>query len=124
GTLAGTRLVKDINPGGPNYYYGFVPLGNMLMFAYSDGKRGFELWESNGTAGGTVIVKDIFPGVYSSFPQFITYHGDQFMFTASNGESGCELWKSDGTRGGTTLVKDINTGFSGSSSPSSFTPLT
>ncbi len=123
GTYAGTRLVKDINPGGPNYYYGLVPYDSILMFVYSNGKQGFDLWKTNGTAGGTVMVKDIFPGVYSSFPQFITYHGDQFLFTANDGDRGFELWKSNGMKEGTTLIKDINTSFSGSSNPFGFTPL-
>lgn len=123
GTTNGTRLVRDINPGGINYYYGLVPADSIVMFAYDDGKQGFELWKSDGTAAGTVLVKDIFPGVYSSFPQFITYHGDQFLFTANDGSRGFELWKSDGTKAGTTLIKNINTSFSSSSYPSGITAL-
>jgi ELWxxDGT repeat protein len=39
----------------------------------NDGTRGFGLWKSDGTAAGTVLVKDIFPGAESSNP-WIGHH--------------------------------------------------
>jgi len=62
GTLAGTALVKDINPG-PNSStpVGAIAVGNKLFFIANDGTHGVELWVSDGTALGTVMVKDINP---------------------------------------------------------------
>lgn len=76
-----------------------------------------ELWKSDGTNAGTVMVKDINPGTSSSSIGYITALEQQIYFVASNGSNGVELWKSDGTEAGTVMVKDIRTG-SASSFPS------
>jgi ELWxxDGT repeat protein len=78
GTPAGTRLVKDIGPGttggvfaaaavGRDGYHspGAVTVGNRVYFAANDGTRGYELWKTDGTTAGTVLVKDLFPGANS-----------------------------------------------------------
>ncbi|MGL5094852.1 MAG: hypothetical protein ACRDD1_04650, partial [Planctomycetia bacterium] len=40
-----------------------VEVGGLLFFRANDGSgTGVELWKSDGTAAGTVLVKDIFPG--------------------------------------------------------------
>ena len=75
-----------------------------------DGEHGRELWKSDGTEAGTVMVKDIIPGVGSSSIYYITAAGGLVYFRASDGTNGIELWKSDGTDSGTTQVKDINPG--------------
>lgn len=53
-------LVKDINllPSGSSPRE-FVAIGNVVYFAASNGVTGRELWHSDGTAAGTVLVKDI-----------------------------------------------------------------
>ena len=66
---------------------------------------GTELWKSDGTESGTVLVEDINPGG-SSFPQYLTNVAGTLFFFANDGNSGQELWKSDGTATGTVLVKD------------------
>jgi ELWxxDGT repeat protein len=123
GTARGTVLVKDINPGSA---YG-SPLGSFpsyltnvagtLFFAAFDQTNGLELWKSNGTSAGTVLVADIVPGSGGSFPNHLTAVGATLFFTAFDPAHGIELWQSDGTAAGTTLVKDINPG-SDFSSPS------
>ena len=74
---------------------------------------GNELWKSDGTAAGTVLVKDIVTTSYyygsSSYPSGLTAVGGTLFFTAVTRDTGTELWKSDGTAAGTVLVKDINT---------------
>ena len=37
-------------------------VGNTLFFKATNGQNGFELWKSNGTSSGTVMVKDINSG--------------------------------------------------------------
>ena len=39
-----------------------VALGDLLLFAADDGVSGRELWASDGTGAGTLLVKDIAPG--------------------------------------------------------------
>src|SRR5262249_1695405 len=79
---------------------------------------GVELWKSDGTEAGTVLVKDIRPGSspygfpFSSTPRELTAVGDELFFSANDGISGRELWKSDGTTPGTGLVKNNRRGSS------------
>ena len=87
----------------------------MLFFSANDGENGEELWSSNGTEAGTVMVKDIFTGTNgdqpnSSFPGLFVAKDDLLFFVANDGESGAELWMSDGSESGTEMVADINAG--------------
>ncbi|MCA1683788.1 MAG: tandem-95 repeat protein, partial [Actinobacteria bacterium] len=100
--------------------------GNTLFFSASSdaspaqGAR--ELWKSDGTALGTVQVKDINPGTGSSYPANFAAVASTVYFSADDGTTGTELWTSDGTDAGTVRVADINPG-SFSSSPSALTPV-
>src|SRR5262249_45599516 len=85
-------------------------VGGTLFFAAFDSVNGTELWKSDGTAAGTVLVKDINPGRSGSSPGNLTAVGGTLFFSAVTPETGNELWKSDGTAAGTVLVKDINPG--------------
>src|SRR5262245_26926443 len=117
------RLVKDINtlPTGSSGSSpsGFVELGGFLYFQAFSADSGTELWSSEGTGGGTVLVKDIRPGPAGSGPrELVAVHDTLFFF--ANGGQGEELWKSDGTVAGTVLVKDILPGPSSSIPSPSF----
>lgn len=124
GTSAGTVMIKDIRPGtlssNPGYsgsgFFPFAAVDGTIYFAASDGINGTELWKTDGTTTGTLLVKDIFPGSSSSNPGFLTAVANTLYFYATDGSSGTELWKSDGTQAGTVLVKDINLG-NGNSKP-------
>jgi ELWxxDGT repeat protein len=120
GTTAGTVIVKDIFGGtGQSFPSNFININGTLFFRATNGsgagQKGYELWKSDGTDAGTVMVKDINPGTGNSNPDSLTNINGTLFFTADNGTNGRELWKSDGTDAGTVLVKDINLG-SGSSS--------
>ena len=115
GTADSTVMVKDIFPGidsnsFPNYSYPnrLTSMDGTLFFAADDGVHGRELWKSDGTADGTVMVKDIRPGNYGSSPSQLTDMNDKFFFSANDGLHGGGLWKSDGTADGTVMVKDIS----------------
>src|SRR5256885_9301505 len=101
-----------------------APALSFALFAADDGVRGIELWKTDGTATGTVLVKDInpagssFPGASGTpFPTELVFFNGAWFFSADDGVNGTELWKSDGTPGGTVRVKDINLTPGASSSP-------
>ena len=115
-------LVHDIRSGGGSSLPdAFVSLGNELLFAANDGIVGEELWKSDGTSNGTVMIKDIRPGNEGSGIVNPIAVGSTIFFYANDGTHGGELWKTDGTSNGTVLVKDINP--NGSSSLSNFIAL-
>jgi ELWxxDGT repeat protein len=125
GTAEGTVLVKDSNPGPagskPADLKTFlVNVNGTLFFTAKDELHGTELWRSNGTGAGTVMVKDIYPGLTSSSIAELTDLNGTLLFSADDGANGIELWKSDGTEAGTVLVKDIYTGGSADSSNPSY----
>ncbi len=78
-----------------------------MFFSAADDIHGQELWKSNGTNAGTVLVKDITPGDYGSYPSSLTAVGGRLFFSANDGVHGQELWKSNGSRSGTVLVRNI-----------------
>ncbi len=91
----------------------FAVVGSTLYFVAGTAATGVELWKSDGTSAGTVLVKDISLGTASSTPRNIINVAGTLYFSANDG-SGYELWKSDGTAGGTVPVKEIRLGPGGS----------
>lgn len=141
GTSGGTVIVRDIaqTPGScaspcalSSSPANLTAVGSTLFFTANDTTGGIELWKSDGTSGGTEIVKDInLTGVqngttllYSgaSSPTNLVALGNRLYFQANDGSNGAELWVSDGTNGGTTMVQNIYAG-SSSSSPQYLTRL-
>ena len=122
GTSAGTRRVKDIQPGtGGGSPWNMAAIGGLLYFSANDGVHGRELWVSDGTGIGTRLVKDINPGGDSTPFHFTAFNGSVY-FSAADDTTGRELWRTDGTPGGTSRVRDIVPGAT-SSSPGEFTPF-
>jgi ELWxxDGT repeat protein len=114
GTAPGTRELKSWFSASSENPRDLTAVNGLLFFVADDLTNGAELWKSDGTPAGTVLVKDIVPGSVGSNPRLLTnVHGTLF-FSADDGVHGPELWKSDGTGAGTVLVKDIEPGMSGS----------
>lgn len=130
GTASGTVLVSDIRPGvdqepveleDGGIVYVDVPrsgdpqslinVNGTLYFTADDGVNGRELWKSNGTAAGTVLVANLKAGGESSDPTSLTVFQGQLYFTANSDAGGTELWRTNGTAAGTVKV------FGASSSP-------
>src|SRR5262245_30422281 len=111
------RLVKDINPAqlpssAASAPREIVQVGGIAFFSAIDESNGTELWKTDGTSEGTVLVKDIAPGPAHSFPSELTELNGEVYFTLSIPDRSAgyraELWKSDGTAAGTILVKRIS----------------
>lgn len=104
-------MVKDIMPGPDSSGPGsLTDVGGTLYF--TAGYEPEELWKSDGTAAGTVMV--IPPAWWSLYP--LTAVADTLYFVGRDFENmdfpaGASLWKSDGTATGTVMVKyfDPNT---------------
>lgn len=105
-----TSLLKDIYPGpGSSYPTTLMPLGNgAFVFGATDEQHGMELWRTDGSAAGTVLVKDIRPGAEASWVSPLRVVNGLAYFTANDGVHGSELWVTDGSAAGTRLVKDFD----------------
>jgi len=81
GTLITAEIVKTFNAPS-NLYPSFAAIDNTLYFAFNDGPDGKELWKSDGTETGTVMISDINPGPNSSNPLNLTVMNNTLYFTA------------------------------------------
>lgn len=111
-------MVKDIREIGSESSYPeyLTEVNGMLYFVATSDTYGRELWKTDGTQAGTVIVKDIDPGSVDrdGEPVRLTEMDGILYFSASDFINGRELWRSDGTELGTFMVKDIYFGQHGS----------
>jgi trimeric autotransporter adhesin len=109
GTESGTQLLIDLQPG-PTWGFSkeFVEVGNDVYFI-ADGFNIYwdAIWKTDGTTGGTVLVKDI--GAAGGGIDIIAAMAANglLFFTMYDFTYGYELWRSDGTDAGTFLIKDI-----------------
>lgn len=113
GTENGTQLVKDIFEGlngsmyNDEYLQTFSVVEDQLFFLANDGFHGEELWVTDGSREQTRLVKDIYPGVYGSFPSNTVKLNNSIYFRAKD-QSGTAIWKTDGTPEGTEKIKALN----------------
>ena len=108
-------MVSNINEDEESYPHSMAVLrvagaGDRLFFAAEGDRHGKELWTSDGTGPGTMLLKDINPGDDHSYVQQLVACGDLLFLCADDGEHGFELWRSDGTASGTMLVADLTEG--------------
>src|SRR5262249_18721027 len=84
GTAEGT---KDITPSqmASINWAPITVLGNSAYFGAFDNEHGSELWSTDGSAAGTKLVKDIYPGAMGSGPGNLTVLAGQVFFVASDG---------------------------------------
>src|SRR5262245_4874757 len=107
---ANPYLVADINAvasTAASNPAGFTNVNGTVYFKATDPVHGEELWKSDGTTAGTVLVKDIFPGSGPSTINYLSAMNGALFFVGQDGVHGNELWKSDGTEAGTVMVKDF-----------------
>lgn len=108
GTEATTNLLKDINPGAtPSNPRVFFPLNNMYLFTVTSADSlTMQVWRTNGTAAGTVLIKDnirspyvIPPGYVPNyaFTYFHVFKNHAYFLINDSVHSGDALWTTDGT---------------------------
>lgn len=110
GTLAGTQLVKDMEPG----INGSYPLQNIvyngqLFFCCNQGGIAYGLWKSDGTSAGTTLIKsgggaqpflnDLRAAAVWNGKLYFTVNDNQFY----------PVWQTDGTTAGTVPIVLQNT---------------
>ncbi len=127
GTAEGTRIVRhntagyllnrhfiDPDPVHKNPPdFAVLPDGRVLLHASDELFHRNQLWVSDGTPEGTVLVKQIGESVRSAPREMTVLADGRVVFSAYDGSSpdrggtGRELWITDGTEEGTRLLKDI-----------------
>jgi ELWxxDGT repeat protein len=112
-------LVKDISPGVPNSSPAVFKVANgTLFFTATSQYLGRELYKTDGTAAGTVMVANSAYSYLSLTVEAAASSGNLLFYRAWE-DNGCcstnkELWRSDGTEAGTFRTKEIAAGESGS----------
>jgi ELWxxDGT repeat protein len=88
-----------------------------VVFEANDGSHGYELWVSDGTAAGTYMVQDIYPGPGGSYLSDVVGLGNgKALFGAKTGGPGQsvaygdDLWVTNGTPGGLQTTRYYFTG--------------
>jgi ELWxxDGT repeat protein len=103
----------------------FTGTGRLLFFTMTGPQGKNQVWVSDGTDGGTKLVRELTAmldiGSYVGGTEATAFaaDGNTLFFTDYDSFHGGELWKSDGTPAGTQIVKDIDPG-PDSSAPNSF----
>ncbi len=123
-TEAGTYMVKDIaagtafslwNPEGSYAAKSLTDVNGTAFFFANDGIHGYELWKSDGTEAGTMLVKNIGDGQQgirpsdNVFAECIAIDGILYFVAYLDGV-GHEVWRSDGTEDGTYMIGEAITG--------------
>lgn len=130
GLPTGTRLLKDINlganfwsnPGGPpnpasvpsggtSFSTRFQKVGDKIIFPATSFRNGRELWASNGTAAGTVLIRDHMPGTADGIDdatiEFVHANGLFAIYVVEDILRGKSLWATNGTPAGTRFIKNF-----------------
>ena len=70
-------------------------IGNQLIFTANDGVHGDEVWISNGTDEGTMLLADVFPGAGGSAANSYAVHDGLLYFSATDDLHGEEVFTID-----------------------------
>ena len=125
GLSAQATLVKDIYAGvtsgininNPVTEKDRIVFNGKLIFSARGTSGGYQLWQSDGTLGGTSILKQIATNGDDSNPgSFVAFNspsGPKLYFSANNGANNFwgindELWQTDGTTAGTVINSEMN----------------
>jgi len=116
GTAIGTAAIANLYVTSEN----LSVLNNKIYFGASttfSNPVNDQLYESDGTAGGTKLLKTINPTGGSNISRMYVYEG-KIYFAATDGVNQSQLWVTDGTAAGTYMLKRLNP--TGESVPSNY----
>jgi trimeric autotransporter adhesin len=113
GTLAGTTLVKDINTNTSSPISSspksFINFNGVVYFSAYNPTTGLDLWKTDGTTAGTVLVKDLPNAINTSIKKMTAGNGKFYFVIFQDYTYQYDLWTSDGTDLGTIFIRQIST---------------
>jgi trimeric autotransporter adhesin len=101
GTLAGTRMIADVNPGSTGSYFGSLGgalVSNGVFFFTAQISSHVQPWRSDGTAAGTLAIT---PDAVN--PRAFTDVNGTIYFVSDLNDAAFDLWRTDGS--GTVRVR-------------------
>jgi ELWxxDGT repeat protein len=107
GTAENTEQVKEINE--LSTHVQFTEYDGKTYFKGPDNNNGDELWVTDGTNAGTIMLAEINSDGDGCL-NILGVFNDKLYFMGDDGTHGRELWVTDGTESGTQLFLDINEG--------------
>lgn len=111
GSTAGTHFVRDL--GLDTYYHNalltFAQHGDKVEFSLQVADNGYGLWESDGTAAGTIEIVEASPEASIFWPSYLVAQGERTYFRswASSTLDGMVFGYTDGTPQGTHFFPDL-----------------
>lgn len=103
-TAQEVSLIKDISTHvlyeNSNPFF-LTTIDDKIYFSATNQIGGPQLWISDGTTNGTILLKE-----YTSGPKRFVKYNDKVYFTANSNQ----LWETNGTEEGTILIKSIEGG--------------
>lgn len=86
-----------------------LEINGTLFFKATTAQFGTEIWKTDGTPEGTVLLKNIVYASQSNYSNFMKNVNGTLFFGVDNDDAGVpfQLWKSNGTSDGTVMIKDL-----------------
>jgi len=104
-------VVKDIFVGAVSSSPNNLNAYNGLVYFMADSSNSDDLWVSDGTESGTVVLKDFMPGDDDTYSENPMGADGKLFFFAETPEYGYELWVTDGIPETTQRLSDFDFDF-------------
>jgi ELWxxDGT repeat protein len=102
------NLVKDINEGPASASaFNFYQVNDHLYFNATDAIHGKELWTSDGTLEGTIMIEDLEAGDVGSDPELLILVDNGFYFSAFTSARGRELYFFEFETSSVNIIRNV-----------------